>query len=636
MTVSPFKRNKVLRRVRSSPKGGKEISHQDDWLSATNFVFPDSPTLSRRRVRKRPMAPASSSEDKELSCQNRRQSVLLKRLDLPAVVMSTSPTNVRRTRRQSMIHLNMKEVLQSTKYNSKRPLPAAEEESNMKILRSQLPPTKAAAPKREATKPVVTKKDISKTDLQKKKNGIVKTAPVKTVDLPQRRTRRMSEAGNSILPENRTKRRIEIEVISEVEQPAKKRRLGPSADQKLDVQTSYSRQTLQNSKSVNHSLSQKKTSDSGSLQMVKATSPSPTFGKKVSISGNFASRRKTRASTKCIVPKNFRESVTSSPPVTKTQQVRKAPATSAHEVMKSGMLAPANSSAATQIKPLKRMATSPPSVVSKTKAVTPSPKRENLARSSVKSTRKVKLMGNSPQASSMKFRSTLASSKEVHSTQNIDAGSSPMPISARMQLQIIRNSPVQPNQRRVQPFTPKPDPPPSHILKQTLKNKVDHELEKEAEVVEITEGEEDEIEDCEHSDPNTVNESCSDGNVLVPNSVTSTPILPTTPRSSRQQQASTQDRSVESSCNTGNAFCQQNFSPAIPRSSTPIEEETRLDCLTVDPIVKVTKEESETGTSPESSDTSESDDDSDDDSAEMEMSEDATPPQSKQSYCVVM
>lgn len=153
--------------------------------------------------------------------QNRRHSVLLKRLDLPPVAIHHSPANSRRTRRQSMIHLNMKDTVRSNICNNKISQPI-EEENSLKIPGSKLPSIKAAPAKKEASKPVVAKKDISKTKLPEKKNGMIMTvqklnsSPVKSTDTPQHKSLQTSEVASSTLHKSRTKRRIEMEAISEV------------------------------------------------------------------------------------------------------------------------------------------------------------------------------------------------------------------------------------------------------------------------------------------------------------------------------------------------------------------------------------------------------------------------------------
>nr|XP_045623789.1 serine/arginine repetitive matrix protein 1-like isoform X1 [Procambarus clarkii]XP_045623790.1 serine/arginine repetitive matrix protein 1-like isoform X1 [Procambarus clarkii] len=295
---------------------------------------------------------------------------------------------------------------------------------------------------------------------------------------------------------------------------------------------------------------------------------------------------------------------------------------------------------------------------------TPSPKPPRMTRSSTKSSKRVRIVSASPESFSA-VRKTPSSKRKLQSKPDIDIGSTPVLPSARVQLQLLRrSSPLRTTCKasngKVKPFTPKPDPLPSHILKQTLKKKVDYERETVTQMKDIG------LDNGECGTPNQESEDPLD----IPSTPFSTSNLPPTPKSSRQHQISRVDRwcvvprrainenvtskstlfssvnvCMESSQALDKPTCEQTLPlcSAIPRSSTPIEDSSRLDCFTADTTVKDSTTECEADSSVEFSNTcvsdnnEEEDDGSDDGDVSGESGGEATsPPQSRKSYCMVM
>ncbi|XP_042214307.1 serine/arginine repetitive matrix protein 1-like isoform X2 [Homarus americanus] len=660
MTVSPRKRT-MVGRLRSSPKRGKGDSLEEDWHSAANFPFSESPTLPKKTQTKRgkPSSAASRSH-KETTQQTRRQSVLLKRLDLPTNLTGVSPgSTARKTRRQSMVHLSISETERREIQNNKLLLPVAEKSSSRKVSRSKLPPSKPAPPKQETN---TEKKDIVKTKLQEKEIKKTMTKPkskgslVNQNDFARRKSlRSFGLAGNMF--EDRTKRKAGTEVTNEVQPAAKKRKAEPSSYKKAEVaqinlfspklrkakyctsplvkqEKTFKPETLSRTKNTSPSVRlNRKTAKSASLSQIKSVTPSPSSRTKVSSTTKFSNSRQTRGSITNLVTVTKRESL---------------PRT--------------------------------PNFLSKKDGETPSPspRFSRVTRSSVKSKKRVKLIVKSPKAESpvLGFRKTPASNRKVQANHVSAQGSSVLP-TARMQLEYIRHSsPLRSTSKvansRVKPYTPKPDPAPSHILKQTLKKKVEQDLD----VVTLVDVHK-ENGDC--NSPSRLIARYVDVPVVVPSTPSSTHNLPPTPKSSRQHQTpSSTSRwcveprralnvgmvteatslpsvksSVESSRSLTTMSCQQTLCQATPRSSTPIEDESRLDALTgVDTMVKdsnkvcledasvessspcISEDEEEDDDNDDDSD-DDDDDDNDDDNDDPTESEE-TQQSSRKSYCVLM
>lgn len=214
------------------------------------------------------------------------------------------------------------------------------------------------------------------------------------------------------------------------------------------------------------------------------------------------------------------------------------------------------------------------SIKSSVKKPTPSPKvsQQKKVRSVTKTAKKVQISATSPEASLMEYRKTPRSEKQKKADTVSDVGASPELNSAAKLLATIRASPIK-SKAKLQPFTPKPDPTPSRVLKHTMKKKAAKDLQ---------------------ALKNIKTSSLVDSELVViktPVQLTRTPLrkvsavspetpssasnLPPTPTSSRKTLTARRGKSV--------AARELNISP--PRSSTPIEGESSPEPQIPDPDV---------------------------------------------------
>ncbi|XP_069954154.1 micronuclear linker histone polyprotein-like, partial [Cherax quadricarinatus] len=237
MTISPRKRTMVGRL--KSPSKGRKRNSSDEWRPASNFSFSESSIGSRRFISTRTSAAATAArlKSKEGENQKRRQSIMMKRLDLSVSRISTSPaSSVRKTRRQSMAPLaSMKGRVQKNLEKTKLLMSAAEKSSPVNTLKPKLPLRKSLSTRHAASVPDMTKKDAVR-DVSEVK--LIKQTSVRSPVRQGYYTRyRSLRSSGSLHSEGNKKRKVELDVIDEFQlQPSsKRRRLGSSPSKKREV-----------------------------------------------------------------------------------------------------------------------------------------------------------------------------------------------------------------------------------------------------------------------------------------------------------------------------------------------------------------------------------------------------------------
>ncbi|XP_037790486.1 proteoglycan 4-like isoform X2 [Penaeus monodon] len=586
MTVSPRKKSLVVGRLRPSTKSAKESPPQDEWLAAESFQFTDSPPLNRKAASRRSGRSAGTS--KNVSQQKRRQSVLLKRLDLPADVVSTSP-NVRRTRRQSMGHLpRKKEVLQESTKTSKLPRAVSEKTVKNKASHSKLP----LPAKKESSKTV---KAGEKQETKTKSESDVVISPQKFYTSPEKKTKAlrrkslgMAALEENIVTETRAKRKTEAAVsVKKTEEPQSKKRKGKSSVSNLDA-TPASPPAPKAKKAKKSDEAESDTSSSP-VQLRSQKSPSAKKSKKAEPKSPSPAPKKVEPTTPSSASKKAKQTKLVSSSLKKTKK-SSTPTTSVP-------------------KALERLGNITP---------TRSPK-VRLTRSVARSSQRVRLVGVSPSPSTTAFRKTPKSSKKEVTISTDNLGSSPA-LSARLQLQLIRcNSPMKEKYKassaKVKPFTPKPDPPPRSLLKQNMKKKVAKNI-KATTKVEVHR-----LMDPEISTTKKITKR--EEQIFIPDTPISVTNLPPTPKSSRKSLSSSVSRRAALRTTAEIVPCPHLASPETPRSSTPIDKDDKLDDLAVDPTISTFSQEEEEVSVV--------------DSAKEEVSEtEESPEKTKRSYCTLM
>lgn len=587
MTVSPRKKSLVVGRLRPSTKAAKESPPQDEWLAAENFQFTDSPALNRKATSRR--SGRSAGPSKNVAQQKRRQSVLLKRLDLPADIVSTSP-NVRRTRRQSMGHLpRKKEVLQESTKNSKLPRAVSEKTVKNKASSSKLP----LPAKKESTRAV---KAEDKQETKTKSESIVVISPQKFYTSPEKKSKilrrksfGMAALEENIVTETRAKRKTEVTVsVKKTEEPETKKRKGKSSVSNLDATPA----SPPASKAKKAKKSDEAESDVSSSPVQLRSQKSPSVKKS----------KKTEPKSPSLAPKNV--DATTPPSVLKKAKQTKLASSPPKKTKKSNT-----------------PTTSVPKTPRRLAALTPtqSPK-VRLTRSVARSSQRVRLVGVSPSPSTTNFRKTPKSSKKEVTISTDNLGSSPA-LSARLQLQLIRcSSPMKEKYKassaKVKPFTPKPDPPPRSLLKQNMKKKVAKNI-KATTKVEVHK-----LMDPEISTTKKITKR--EDQPFIPDTPISITNLPPTPKSSRKSLSASVSRRAALRSTAEIVPCPSLSSPETPRSSTPIDKDDKLDDLAVDPTITTISQEEEEVSEVDSA-------------KEEEVSEtEESPEKTKRSYCTVM
>ncbi|XP_042885926.1 serine/arginine repetitive matrix protein 1-like isoform X2 [Penaeus japonicus] len=581
MTVSPRKKSLVVGRLRPSTKSAKDSPPQDEWLAAESFQFTDSPSLSRKGASRR--SGRASSTAKNATQQKRRQSVLLKRLDLPADLVSTSP-NMRRTRRQSMGHLpRKKDTLQESSKTSRLPRAVSEKTVKNKNSHSKLP----LPSKRESTRAV---KAEDKPEAKTRSESEVVISPQKFYTSPEKKSRAlrrksfgMAALEENIVTETRAKRKAEPAVsVKKTEEPQTKKRKGKSSVSKLDA--TQASPTAQKAKKSDEAET-KTSSSPAHLRSLK--SPSTKKSKKAELKSPSPAPKEVEPTT---------------PPSTSKKAKQTKVISSLKKRKKSGT----------------PTASPVPKTLSKLGDVTPaqSPK-VRLTRSVARSSQRVRLVGVSPSPSATTFRKTPKSGKKEVTISTDDMGSSPA-LSARLHLQLLRcNSPLADKRKissaKVKPFTPKPDPPPRSLLKQTMKKKVAKNIKATTKV---------EVHRLMDPEISTTKKITKGEEQLIPVTPVSVTNLPPTPKSSRKTLSSSVSRRSALRSTADIVPCPRPSSPETPRSSTPIDKEDELDDLTVDPAITTFSQEEEEVSI---------EDTSKDDAPETE-----SPEKTKRSYCTLM
>ncbi|KAK8752926.1 hypothetical protein OTU49_008265, partial [Cherax quadricarinatus] len=215
MTISPRKRTMVGRL--KSPSKGRKRNSSDEWRPASNFSFSESSIGSRRFISTRTSAAATAArlKSKEGENQKRRQSIMMKRLDLSVSRISTSPaSSVRKTRRQSMAPLaSMKGRVQKNLEKTKLLMSAAEKSSPVNTLKPKLPLRKSLSTRHAASVPDMTKKDAVR-DVSEVK--LIKQTSVRSPVRQGYYTRyRSLRSSGSLHSEGNKKRKVELDVIDE-------------------------------------------------------------------------------------------------------------------------------------------------------------------------------------------------------------------------------------------------------------------------------------------------------------------------------------------------------------------------------------------------------------------------------------
>jgi len=220
------------------------------------------------------------------------------------------------------------------------------------------------------------------------------------------------------------------------------------------------------------------------------------------------------------------------------------------------------------------------SIKSSTKKPTPSPKtiQKKKLSSTTKSTKKVKISATSPVESLIQYRKTPKSEKQKKTVAVSDVGASPDLKPAVDLLANIRASPVK-SKSKLKPFTPKPDPTPSRVLKQTMKKKAAKNLHafKVAKKIETSSLVDSELVVMK-TPVQLTRTPLRKTSLVTPETPSSASNLPPTPTSSRKTLSVRRTNSVAKRELLNNR-------PSPPRSSTPIEGDSSPEPQIADPDV---------------------------------------------------
>ncbi|XP_068235069.1 micronuclear linker histone polyprotein-like [Palaemon carinicauda] len=218
--VSPRKRSLVVRQMRSGAKTLQDSP--EDWVSGSSFQFKDSPVNSKRVVEGRRNTSVFKRQPQRNSPKKRRQSMILKRLDLPTNSVVISPaSNRRRTRRQSMAIVASKVTLADISEMSNSKVP---KQVSSKANKSTLGQGKKS-PKKDSPKNIETQKKISPP-----KKCSISLSPLVFYKSPEKKGKLIcpENKGKSLFPNNSppssssAKRKADHEATNKVDSLAKK------------------------------------------------------------------------------------------------------------------------------------------------------------------------------------------------------------------------------------------------------------------------------------------------------------------------------------------------------------------------------------------------------------------------------
>jgi len=665
MTVSPRKKLSVVG-TRSLRGGVKTTVTAEDWVAGSSFSFKVSPTTS----------PRGGAVQKKVTPKNkaRRQSVMLKRLELPEEGNKLSPIFSRRTRRMSMINVSSQKtvVTETTKMarsTSAKALPVSRN--------SRSKPSNKASVKSPATKPLPPKVPVIKNAAVKNNTKSVSPAARKIVSpkiikkievspkvilrklkSPPRsasKTTRSKAATPEILktvtpPKVPASKKSAVKNTRKSVSPAATKETSPKNLKKNQVsskvtvmsasKTKITKTILKTEQSPASPASPEKKPHEVTFSPIKFySSPkksatphkrkslvmtidkdvsfnySPVLNRKRKFDGtptpeadteNKPKRRKiarSSAKSKLPMPDKSSKDTPKAPKVTRSKAILKTPkgesSAKSPEIKTPAPISPDEKTPDTKIQApksnmkkstMKKTPESRKSIKSSMKKPTPSPKvsakkptpspkvsTKKRGRPTTKSTKKVKISAESPEGSSVEYRKTPKSEKPKTKVVT-DVGASPELKPASELLANIRDSPIK-SRSKLKPYTPKPDPTPSRVLKQTMKKKAA----KDMQAIKVAAKK---IETSSLVDPDIVvmktpvqltRTPLRKTSLVKPDTPSSTSNLPPTPTSSR--------KTLSVRRNNGIAKRELLNRPSPPRSSTPIKGDGSPEPEIADPDV---------------------------------------------------
>ncbi|XP_066972625.1 neurofilament heavy polypeptide-like [Macrobrachium rosenbergii] len=213
--VSPRKRSLVVRQMRSGPKTLSDSP--EDWVSGSSFHFKESPVISKRVESRR--SNAFRRPPQATSPKKRRQSMILKRLDLPSGSVVISPASSRRrTRRQSMAVMTSKVTLASVPEGTKSKVPQKVFSKSDKSNQGK------KSPKRDTPKKTEPQKITGSPE--RKLQCSVSLTPLEFSISPGKKGKESSQ--KSSLQLSSLKRKVDLETTNKVDSPAKRLKSGLS------------------------------------------------------------------------------------------------------------------------------------------------------------------------------------------------------------------------------------------------------------------------------------------------------------------------------------------------------------------------------------------------------------------------
>ncbi|KAK7087080.1 hypothetical protein SK128_009968 [Halocaridina rubra] len=170
--VSPRKRRTVVGRLRSVTRGKSDSP--EDWVSGNAFRFTESPVIAKKEEKRR----SNFGRSKVAESKNRRQSILLRRLDTSMNIALASPTNTRKTRRQSMAFtsVSQRKLIENAESSFTTKRSVRKSGVSLPPKKPDLGKTVSAAAKYE------DKKETSKPQLQ----SMVKISPLRFYSSPSK------------------------------------------------------------------------------------------------------------------------------------------------------------------------------------------------------------------------------------------------------------------------------------------------------------------------------------------------------------------------------------------------------------------------------------------------------------------
>lgn len=536
--------------------------------------LPPKSSASKISTAKSPVKPVSPSSPKESSTKNLKKNEVLTKVTVKSANINKGTKTVSKTstRRSSAV-----------KSPSQSPLSASPQNTPKDTKVSTKATSKSTKTASKSTKTTKTTKEESKIEAkdsspEAEKPKEVTFSPIKFYSSPKKSQtplKRKSlilsidqDVSFNYSPVDNKKRKFDGSPTPEAdsEKKSKKRKIDRSAvKSKLPIleKNSNSKETPKTTKSVKatHTKAVKTPKEESSTKSPKQAPKSAKVKtpKGSSIKSPILGRRSSKKPVVVISPLSnvYAKSLRNKKSVTKSPD--------------STAQSPMNDKKSI----VKKSPDGKKSVKSSAKKATPSPKvgQQKKVQSVNKTAKKVKITATSPEETGNEYRKTPKAEKQRKSDAVSDVGASPELNSAVELLANIRASPIK-SKAKLKPYTPKPDPTPSRVLKQTMKKKAAKDLQalKNIKTSSLVDSEIVVMKTPVQLTRTPLRKTAA----VTPDTPSSTSNLPPTPTSSRRTLQAKRSRSVAK---------RELNRPSPPRSSTPIEGENSPEPQIADPDV---------------------------------------------------